>query len=150
MKQVYVLDPSILIQAYIADSDTARVQTLLAGLENNEPDEFHIPDFCLLECTNILWKRVRFHGMPVEQAKQAVEDLRALPLLRRASADFLPRAFEIGLAHQIAMYDSVYIALAESLHVPLITADAKQFTAAGATGVPLKSIADFPAFSQRP
>src|SRR5258708_6704912 len=100
MKQIYVLDPSILIQAYITDTDTARVQTLLTRLENDPPDEFHIPDFCLLECTNILWKRVRFHGMPVMQAKQAVEDLRVLPLLRRASADFLPRAFEIGWTQQ--------------------------------------------------
>ena len=81
MKQSCVLDPSILIQAYIADTDSARVQTLLAGLENDPPDEFYIPDFCLLECTNILWKRVRFNGMPVAQAKQAVDDLRALSLL---------------------------------------------------------------------
>jgi hypothetical protein len=48
MKQAYVLDSSILIQAYIADTDTARVQTLLAGLENDPPDEFHIPDFCAI------------------------------------------------------------------------------------------------------
>jgi predicted nucleic acid-binding protein len=51
--------------------------------------------------------------MPVAQAKQALEDLRALPLLRRASADFLPRAFEIGWTQQIAIYDSIYIAMAE-------------------------------------
>jgi hypothetical protein len=45
MKQTYVLDPSILIQAYIADTDTARVQTLLAGLENDPPDESMCPTF---------------------------------------------------------------------------------------------------------
>ncbi len=147
MKQTYVLDPSILIQAYIADTDSARVQRLLAGLENDDPDEFHVPDFCLLECANILWKRVRFHGMPIPQAKQAIQDLRDLPLLRHASAEFLPRAFEIGLTHQIAIYDSVYIALAQWLRMGIITADAKQFAAAGATGVALKSIADFPPFN---
>ncbi len=41
MKRIYVLDPSILIQAYVTDNDSARVLTLLAGLENDEPDEFH-------------------------------------------------------------------------------------------------------------
>jgi len=148
MKQTYVLDPSILIQAYVADTDSARIQTLLSGLENNEPDEFHIPDFCLLECTNILWKRVRFHGMPLAQAKQAIQDLRDLPLLSHASVELLSRAFEIGWEHQIAIYDSLYIALAERLHVPLITADTKQFSAAGATRVVLKSIIDFPPFSE--
>src|SRR5260370_36494708 len=117
MTQTYVLDPSILIQAYIADTETARVQTLLAGLENDPPDAFYVPEFCLLECTNILWKRVRFHGMPVAQAKQAIEDLRTLPLLSRASADFLVRAFEIGLTQQIAVYDSIYIAMAEWLQI---------------------------------
>jgi predicted nucleic acid-binding protein len=148
MKQSYVLDPSILIQAYVADTDTARVQTLLAGLEHAEPDAFHIPDFCLLECTNIVWKRVRFHGMPVAQAKHAIEDLLALPLARHASAVFLMRAFEIGVSHQIAIYDSVYIALAEWLHLPLITADVKQSTVASAAGVTVKPITDFSPFGE--
>lgn len=150
MKQIYVLDPSILIQAYIADTDTAGVQTLLAGLENEPPDDFYVPDFCLLECTNILWKRARFHGMPVAQAKQAVDDLSALPLLRRPSADFLLRAFEIGLAQQIAIYDSVYIAMADALQVPLITADTKQSTAALATGITLQPISGFSPFIAPP
>jgi predicted nucleic acid-binding protein len=62
--------------------------------------------------------------------------------------ELLPRALEIGLNNQLAVYDSVHIALAEKLGLPLITVDAKQATAATASGVVLKPITDFPEFTQ--
>jgi len=55
----------------------------------------------------------------------------------------MPRALEIGLKHQLAIYDSIYIALAEKLNYPLITVDQKQAKASQAEGVTLKNIADF-------
>jgi predicted nucleic acid-binding protein len=45
--------------------------------------------------------------------------------------------------HNLAIYDSVYIALAERLGFPLITADAKQAAAAAGVGATLKPTADF-------
>ena len=53
------------------------------------------------------------------------------------------RALEIGLKHELAVYDSVYIALAEQLGHPLITDDSRQATAASAEGITLKAITDF-------
>jgi len=47
------------------------------------------------------------------------------------------------LKHQLAIYDSIYIALAEKLNYPLITVDQKQAKASQAEGVTLKNIADF-------
>jgi len=55
----------------------------------------------------------------------------------------MPRALEIGLKHQLAIYDSIYIALAEKLNYPLITVDQKQAKASQAEGITLKNIADF-------
>lgn len=109
----FVIDASVLIQAYVREPDSARVQTLLANLEKPEPDELNVPEFCLLECTNILWKHVRFHNMPVRTVQQALDAMSALPLEIYPVIELLPRALALGLEHQLAIYDLLYIALAE-------------------------------------
>ena len=139
----YIVDASVLIQAYVQEPDTARIQTLIARLGEYEPDIIHVPEFCLLECTNILWKHVRFHNMLVATAQEAIEAMGALPLHVHPVIELLPRALSIGLEQRIAIYDSLYIALAEMLDHPLITADARQSDAAQSAGVSLKPLDDF-------
>jgi len=103
-----------------------------------------VPEFCLLECTNVLWKHVRFFGMPDTQAVQLIHDLWAVPLrrtvVRRLS---LINAIQLGLKYQLAIYDSIYVALAKNFNVPLITGDQPQIRAAAAEGITLKPITDF-------
>ena len=143
----YVIDPSVLIQAYVRESHSARVTTLLQSLTESEADSLHVPEFCLTECTNILWKHVRFNGMPVTTAQNAVEALGSLPLLLHSAIPVLPRALTIGLNHQLAVYDSIYVALAEYLSCPLITIDERQATAARANNIAIKPITDFLEFT---
>jgi predicted nucleic acid-binding protein len=145
MSQAWVIDPSVLIQGYIEDSQTLRVQTLLSTIEENE---LHIPDMCLVECTNVLWKQVRFHGTAIADAQRALFDLLMLPLVLHPVADLLHRALTIGIGYEIPVYDSVYIALAEATGDPLITVDERQARAALALGVTLKLITDFPEFTE--
>ena len=102
-----------------------------------------VPEFCLIECVNVVWKHVRFNQMPMHVARQTVQDVRDLPLALVVASEFLPRALEIGIAHGLAIYDSVYIALAENLACPLITVDQRQSSAASTIGVTLKPITDF-------
>lgn len=81
--------------------------------------------------------------MPQSQAELLVADLIALPLTVIKGQDLLKRSLQIGLKHQLAIYDSVYIALAEQLSYPLITVDDRQERAARAEGVTVKAITDF-------
>jgi predicted nucleic acid-binding protein len=68
----------------------------------------------------------------------------ALPLSIVAITTALNRqAFIIALDHQLAIYDSIYLALAQHFSCPLITIDVKQGGIATAIGVPLKLITDF-------
>ena len=147
MSDRFVIDPSVLIQGYVRESNSARVTTILRGLTTFEPDILYAPEFCLVECTNILWKHVRFHGMPVDTAQKAVEALSSLPLSLQSAIPILPRALSIGLNHRLPIYDSLYIALAESLLCPLITIDERQATAARANNVLIKPITDFAEFT---
>ena len=48
-----------------------------------------------------------------------------------------------GLRYELAIYDSIYIAMAERLNCELITIDRRQANAARSMGVKLKPIGDF-------
>jgi predicted nucleic acid-binding protein len=148
MSQAWVIDPSVLIQGYIEDSETNRVQTLLSSVSGENAPELHIPEFCLVECANILWKQVRFHGASVDDARQALSNLAALPLTIHPVVDLLQSALTIGLSHQLPVYDALYIALAQTMRYPLITVDERQEKAAESIGVTLKPLTDFAEFAE--
>jgi predicted nucleic acid-binding protein len=130
----YIVDASVVIERLILGSYTGYARVLFQRALGG--DQFVVPEFCLLECTNVVWKHVRFQGMPPGQAKLIIKDLSALPLKRIPIKAVLNTALEIGLTYQLAIYDSAYVALALRSHYPLITIDQPQSRAAIAEGVP--------------
>jgi len=138
---VFVVDATVVVAHLISDTFTPNARALFRELTKTVL--LHIPEFCLLECTNVLWKRVRFNNLPQAYAERLLVGLIALPMIVNQVNALLQRALQIGLQHQLAVYDSLYIALAESLGCPLITVDSSQETAARAVGVALKPVTDF-------
>jgi predicted nucleic acid-binding protein len=55
------------------------------------------------------------------RAKEALEDLADLPVIRYPHGPLLARAF--AMRHHVTIYDAVYLALAEALEAPLLTRD---------------------------
>jgi predicted nucleic acid-binding protein len=141
MTKQYVVDTSVVMQRLIVEVNTPQVRRLFAQMAQGTT--LVVPEFCLLECANVLWKQVRFQGMPQLTAERLLIDLLALPLQVISVGQFMPRTLHIGLTNQLAIYDSLYIALAEGLGCPLITVDQKQATAAHSVQVTFKPIADF-------
>jgi len=139
----YIVDASIAVQLLIADTHTLEAKALFRSIEDG--NRLILPEFALLECANVLWKHVRFHGISPVEAENLIKALIGLDVVITPAAGLLPRALEIGLKHQLAVYDSVYIALAEQSGYPLITDDNRQASAAGAEGITLKAITDFDA-----
>lgn len=137
----YVVDASVVIQFLITEMHTDPARILFQGLVRD--DKLIVPEFCLLECANVIWKHVRFQNMAQTTADSLINDLTNLPLTVYSAAEFLRRGLQIGLAHQLAIYDSVYIALAESVGYPLITVDERQSKAALAESISLKPLSDF-------
>jgi predicted nucleic acid-binding protein len=66
-----------------------------------------------------------------------------LPLKRAAIRYVLNTALAIGLKHKLAIYDSLYIALAQRTESVFVTIDAKQEKAATIEEAILKPISDF-------
>ncbi|MBZ0295255.1 MAG: type II toxin-antitoxin system VapC family toxin [Anaerolineae bacterium] len=138
----YIVDASVVVQRFIQDVHTANARALFNLLATAEANLI-VPDFCLVECANVLWKQVRFQGMPQSQAENLINDLASLPFTVIPSRDLLKRSLQIGIENQLAVYDSVYIALAEKLNLPLITDDARQAKAAQYAEATLKPLTEF-------
>jgi predicted nucleic acid-binding protein len=137
----YILDTTVVISYFIQVPHTANATTLFKQLKAN--DRLLVPEFSRLECVNVIWKYVRFQNLPQAQAEQNIKDLLALPLKIVPITNVYVQAFQIGLTHQLAIYDAIYIALAKNLTLPLISVDQSQIRAASLEGVIVKPITDF-------
>ena len=87
------------------------------------------PNLVDLEVVSVLRAAHRAGRLPVLRARQALVDLMALPLQRTRHAELLPRIW--SLRENVTAYDAAYVALAELLKAPLLTADARLTRASG-------------------
>ncbi|MDX1994570.1 MAG: type II toxin-antitoxin system VapC family toxin [bacterium] len=136
----YIVDASIVIEYLITGVYTSNVRAFFnqVGVQ----DRLIVPEFCLLECTNVIWKQVRFNGMPRDNAEGLLKVLGALKLIRAPMKHLLSRALTVALKNGLAVYDSSYLALALHYGYPLLSIDQPQIRAAtkeGITSIPIAS-----------
>jgi predicted nucleic acid-binding protein len=90
------------------------------------PDvELWVPDLFYVECANVLWKHVRRQLLPAAAAQDNLRRLGGLALISVPTHALVEEAFALAAQHDVTAYDAVYAALAQSEHIPLITADEK-------------------------
>jgi predicted nucleic acid-binding protein len=68
-------------------------------------------------------KYVQRFGYAPEDARQDVADLVRLPLQVVSTADVAETALTLALEYRITAYDASYVALAQKVSLPLVTAD---------------------------
>ena len=108
-------------------ADASVVVALLltpAGLEGRvlaAAEWLAVPDLLDLEVAQVLRRRVMAGVLSPGHAETALGRLRELPAARHQHGRLLSRAWE--LRHNLTIYDACYVALAEALAVPLVTAD---------------------------
>ena len=119
-----VVDASVIITAVADDGpDGTRCRQRLAG----EP--LDAPDLARIEVLSALRRHVLSGQLDTAGARQAVDDMLALPIAAHATAPLLERAWE--LRDSITPYDACYVALAEALDTTLLTADRRLARARG-------------------
>lgn len=120
----YVIDASVAVKWFIPEIHTDAALRLL-----DAEAELLAPDLFLPEFANVLWKKVRRAELSEADARDVLNALPTVPI-RFCSANMLINpAFEIARALDRTVYDSLYIALAESEECELITADQRLFNA---------------------
>ena len=119
-----VVDASVLAVALADDAaDGDRARARLRG------EALVAPDLVDLEVASVLRGRLSGGHLDVRRADLALADLLALPLERVPALGLIPRCWE--LRDNLTVYDAAYVALAEALAAPLLTADIRLANSTG-------------------
>jgi len=118
-----VVDASVGIKLFVDEQGSEMAERIFILLASNPPITLYVPDLFYIECANILWKYTRHHDYPAEFARENIADLLMLALQSIPTSALIKDALELALAYQISAYDACYIALAQKLNLPFLTAD---------------------------
>lgn len=119
-----MVDASVAIKWFLAEAHSPEADALLT---TGEP--LYAPDLLLAECGNILWKRADRGELRADRALAILDALRDSALDIRPATPLLSEAFAIAHRHRRSFYDSLYLALAQAMNAPLITADLRLYNA---------------------
>lgn len=120
-----VVDASIVANAIAddgADGDLARARLIDAA-------ELAAPDLVDVETVSVLRRRWLNGDLTARRFSSAVDDLADLAMARVPALPLMRRAYE--LRGNVTPYDAAYVALAEHLGWPLLTADGRLARAPG-------------------
>ena len=118
----YVVDASVLVKWFLHEKEGDRDRALaLRDLHISRRSTLFIPQLALLEVLNAVRVSPKAHEEDGEMALETLHDLHLET--RPAELDLLRKANAIAWAYKITIYDALYVALAEQVGYPLITAD---------------------------
>jgi predicted nucleic acid-binding protein len=118
-----VVDASVGIRLFLVEPLSEQADALFDHLADTPPARFYVPDLFFVECTHILWKYAHHFDYPAEAAQQDVIDLTRLPLQSVSTAALASDALALAVEYGSTTYGAIYVALAQRLSLPLVTAD---------------------------
>jgi len=124
---VLVVDASVLAEYLVGSSLGVRASEQMGAHWNS----LHLPHLAIAETVSVFRSWVARNELAEQRASGALEDLRDFPAIRYPSELLLPRIWQ--LRDNLTSYDAHYVALAELLGAPLLTADARIARASGHT-----------------
>lgn len=120
-----LLDTSIAVKWFVTEEDSERATSLRrahlwGGIQ------LYVPDLLLMELANAL----RYTGRLSEE--RILDDLATFAALEISivpfSIEVLRASVALSLEHDLAVYDAYFLAVAQDLGIPFVTADRKMLT----------------------
>ena len=139
-----VVDASVGIKLFLHEDDSELVADLFNDhLRHPAAQLIAVPGFFYIECASILRKAVRAGQYDATQARVDLDDLEHMGLHTVSTISLSGPAFEISSVYGASVYDASYVALANRLGVPLLTADERLINCLAGSPYTLQTIADF-------
>ena len=125
-----VVDASVAVLWALPQQFTEQALALLGSRH-----ELIAPELLHLEVGGVLLRAVRRREVTAEKAREMLDRFLPQAITLVATRDHQHLPFEIALAHGGSIYDAVYIALAQTLAAPIVTADGQMLRTAKSAGL---------------
>jgi predicted nucleic acid-binding protein len=119
-----IVDASVAVKWVVREADSDRARLLSQA-------RLEAPDLLLVECANILWKKVLLRDVTQAEAAARLQWLERAPVSLAESPPLLEAALGLAFDLRHPVYDCVYLALALRRDLPLVTGDERLVTVAG-------------------
>ncbi len=120
-----LLDTSIVVKWFVPEEDSEKALSLRRAQEDREL-QLYAPEVLLMELANALRYSSEFSAGEITEALETPFELNIL--LIPFSLDALNSAVTLSMEHDLAVYDAYFLALAQALEMPLITADRRMLS----------------------
>ena len=122
MSSPVVVDASVAVK-WLFEEEFSDRALALRGEWKKKDISLCAPDWMMIELHNVVWKKVQRGHLaaddPLLQRSPAFElDLNWIP-----TRTLLPPSLRLAVQFKISVYDAIYVALAQGLQCPFVTAD---------------------------
>lgn len=130
-----VVDTSALIRLFVPDGPLPDgFDAFLRGVERGL-NQAIAPELLVAEAANVISKKRKSGELGDQESEDFFADLLAVPIRLFAHRPIAVRAFEIAQEHDLTVYDTLYLALAEEHGAVLFSADEKMMSVAERMGL---------------
>ena len=138
-----VVDCSVVVKWKIPTEDHAAAAEALFGDWEHQVVDIVVPNHFPSEVISAFLRAFRRGRITMDEAREAIRDLLALPFVLCDVTAIADRAFAIAHQHQQRAYDCLYVALAERDGIELWTGDERLYNALHAQHPFVRWIADY-------
>lgn len=125
-----VVDTSALIRLFVPDGPLPDgFDDFLRGVERGF-NQAIAPELLIAEAANVINKKRKAGEFTGNESDQLLADLLSVPIRLFPHKPVLTRAFEIARQHNLTVYDTLYLALAEEHGAVIFSADNQVIKAA--------------------
>ena len=135
-----VIDASVALKLLIAEQDSDAAHRLVAS-----GDTLHAPRLMVSEIGSALWRKARLGEIERNRVGALMAATAAMPVRWHADETLGADAVRLALALDRPVCDCVYLALAQRVDAPFVTADAQLVNALAPTehGYMVVALADY-------
>jgi predicted nucleic acid-binding protein len=120
-----VVDTSALIRLFVPDGPLPNdFEGFLRGVERGLNIAI-APELLMAEAANVINKKQLSGELSESEGDQLLSDILSVPIRLFPHRPILPKAFELARAHNLTVYDTLYLALAEEHGAVIFTGDRK-------------------------
>lgn len=141
-----VVDSSVSLKWWLDDEDYTGEARLLLKSVISGAIELILPELWLYEVANGVVTAVKRNRIQAEEGALFIEEIQAIPFKQYPIALHLSAIYKNAAKYKHAIYDMVYVTIAEMEGIPFITGDQRLYAAVRNDKPLVRSLSGLPSF----